>query len=541
MNKLKKTTTTIYSKPNAVNENTSTLVVKTKRAPYCYLLALASGFLMALSFQVTALFWLSWLALIPLFWLLSEDGFSRKQTLLLITIYAAGFHLPLNSYILALHPLDFLGFNNVASAALLALGWLMIGLIQISWHLLMAIVYYAVRRRTAGAWLARFPLLLLVMLWLMMEWGQAFGQFGYTWGRLAIAQATVPALIQSAALGGSLLVSALILLVNALLTLALKTGRWRWLVVAVLIFAVNLGGGVLRLALNQDYNAYPTFKAAVVQGTLPSLYRSDAALFAESRRQYREQTLAAAAAGAELIIWPETALPGTLRETMPADAAFYRELAAAADSKLLIGAFWQAADGSRYNAMINISAEQSDFSFAKRRLVPFGEYMPFEGILAYILPGLTGHLSSLGIYSGSGYFVAADVPIGGLICYDSIFPQLARSSVADGAQVLVLSTNDSWFWGTQAMRQHYQQAQLRAVEQNRWLLRSANAGYSGIIDNLGRSLATIAPDGSGHITMAVPLITSNSLYFYLRDWPAYLGFIYLLAVFIQSRRNKRRS
>ena len=533
--KLKNKTT--YNKPKTSGAGINT--IKAKKAPFSYLFALSSGLLMALSFQVTALFWLSWLALIPLFWLFSEDGFSRKQTLLLITFYAAGFHLTLNSYILALHPLDFLGFDNITSAALLALGWVLIGLVQVSWHLLAALIYFEVRRRSQGLWLTRWPLLLLIVLWLMMEWGQAFGQFGYTWGRLAVAQAAAPALIQSAALGGSLLVSALILLVNAFVTLALKTGRWRWLVMAAAIFALNLGGGAARLALNNDYSAYPTFKAAVVQGTLPSTFRLDRELFAESRRQYSEQTLAAAAAGAELIIWPETALPGGLREAVRADAAFYRELAALAGSELLIGSIWHAADGRRYNAMVHISSQQGEFTFGKRRLVPFGEYMPFEGVLAHIVPGLTGHLSSLDLYGGSGYFVVNGIPLGGLICYDSIFPQFARSSVADGAQVLVLGTNDSWFWGTQAMRQHYQQAQLRAVEQNRWLLRSANAGYSGIIDNLGRSLASIAPYDSGQITMAVPLITARSIYFYLRDWPIYLGWVYLLAIFIQSKKRSR--
>ena len=506
--------------------------------PLYYLAALASGLLMALSFQIIGLFWLSWLALIPLFWLLSAD-ISRRQTLMAIAIYATSFHLPLNSYILALYPLDFLGFNPTAAAALLGLGWLLIGLLQIGWHLLAAVIYYTLRRQTATAGPDKWPLLLLIAAWLIMEWTQGFGQFGYTWGRLAVAQASLPALVQSAALGGSLLVSALILFVNALLTLALKTRHWRWVVLALAVFALNLSGGALRLTLNQDYSSQPSIRAAVVQGTLPSIHKWDAALAAQNRDQYQIQTLAAAREGAELIIWPETALAETLRENTPADFRFYQELAAISGQNLLVGAIWQTADGYRYNAMLNIAAEKVEFAFAKRQLVPFGEYMPFVPLLAHLLPGLAGHLNNLELYQGSGYFTALGLPLGGLICYDSIFPHLARSSVAQGAQLLVLSTNDSWFWGTEAMRQHYQQAQLRAIEQNRWLLRAANAGYSGIIDNLGRTLAIIEPADSGQITMNIPLLEKHSPYFYLRDWPAYLSLAYLLLALLQSRRRRK--
>lgn len=484
------------------------------------LLPLASGLALAAAFQYPACFFLAWLALVPLFVSLAgPDKLTKGQAIRALALFAMAFYLLLVSFLFALHPLDYLGFGNMASLALISLGWLLLTAWETVGFLLLGLAFVKLRPSSGPA--AR--LLLLCALWLLLEWLQGLSPLGFTWGRLAVAQASQPLLIQGAALGGSLLVSALVLLVNALLTLACLRRDERFALLALVVFALNLGGGALRMNL-PNYEIPRYLSIGIVQGTLPSQLKWQEDTAAQNRTQYYAQSLAAARAGAQLILWPETSLAEGISEDKLSPDNFYQMVARDCQVPLLVGAVWRQSNGDSYNALLYAQEDSLDMVYAKRHLVPFGEYLPFGGLLKPLLPGLDTFMADgLRQYQGEGLILAANSRLGGLICFESIFAPLAQSSVAAGAEALLLASNDSWFWGTPAMRQHYWQAQLRAVEQNRYILRAANAGYSGIIDNYGRSLAEIAPEEKGFLLAETPLLREHTRYFHLGEWVLYVA------------------
>jgi len=174
--------------------------------------------------------------------------------------------------------------------------------------------------------------------------------------------------------------------------------------------------------------------------------------------------------------------------------------------------------------------------YDKRHLVPFGEYVPLASILPYrwfIPEGIaffTPGQSHEPVKIDAG-------KMGMLICYESIFPEIAREAVDKGAQLLINITNDSWYGFSSAPYQHLAISRMRAIETGRYLVRAANTGISAFIDPLGRELVRIplglAPTQKKRIAVAdlvppdhrvatVALLEGNTLYCILGDWFAWL-------------------
>jgi apolipoprotein N-acyltransferase len=139
-------------------------------------------------------------------------------------------------------------------------------------------------------------------------------------------------------------------------------------------------------------------------------------------------------------------------------------------------------------------------TYDKEHLVPFGEYIPLAAGFEFLQRILQGMDFSPGRNAlPADLFPSGARPLPGLrpppagrfvpgmlICYEVIFPELARQRVADGANVLITVSNDAWFGPTQAPRQHLHLAAMRAVELRRPLVRATNTGYTAVIDAFGR-------------------------------------------------------
>jgi apolipoprotein N-acyltransferase len=154
-------------------------------------------------------------------------------------------------------------------------------------------------------------------------------------------------------------------------------------------------------------------------------------------------------------------------------------------------------------------------TYDKTHLVPFGEYLPFAGILDAI--GLRELAAERGGFaSGPEPRQLIDIPgigkIAPLICYEAIFPTRVVQS-NDRPRALVVVTNDGWFGNTTGPRQHFHMARVRAVEEGIPVIRSANNGISGIIDPLGSVIANLALDVRGTIDASIPpAVSSTPLY-----------------------------
>ncbi|MDP9021309.1 MAG: apolipoprotein N-acyltransferase, partial [Actinomycetota bacterium] len=191
----------------------------------------------------------------------------------------------------------------------------------------------------------------------------------------------------------------------------------------------------------------------------------------------------------DVVVWPENSLDADIRDT---DNASVRTLVAEAldlteGSRLVAGAYLQ---GPRPNTVYNVQAEvvapgRLGQMYRKRSAVPFAEYVPARRWLGW-LPGLEQVPNDMLPGRGPQLLRFGDARVGTLICFENVFPGLARGEIREGAQVLLVSTNNASFGRTPMSRQHLAFSQVRAVESGRWLLHAGISGISGVIDPSGR-------------------------------------------------------
>ena len=245
----------------------------------------------------------------------------------------------------------------------------------------------------------------------------------------------------------------------------------------------------------------------------------------------------------DLIIWPETALPFLLEQRPDA----FSEIQAVLQEGqiLLTGGVRVEGDGDQsrfYNSVIGISAEGEIVAAAdKVHLVPFGEYLPLGSWLERL--GLQTITKAAGGFSAGSE--RRSLELGGkfpsllpLICYEAIFSNEVIASLGD-ADVLLNITNDAWYGNSPGPYQHFRQAQLRAVETGRPLIRSANNGLSGFVDPYGRiagGLALNAIGVSDHVMGADRVETMFSR-FYPFTLMSILGFLLLMSAAMKLRRT----
>jgi apolipoprotein N-acyltransferase len=159
--------------------------------------------------------------------------------------------------------------------------------------------------------------------------------------------------------------------------------------------------------------------------------------------------------------------------------------------------------------------------YDKVHLVPFGEYLPFPQVFAFA-GGLTKEVGEFQRGASRTPLDAGGQRLGMFICYESIFPDEVRQGPLQGAQVLVNASNDGWYGDSGAWKQHLQQTQMRAIENERWLLAATNTGMTASVDPYGRIVA--ATPRKVRTALAAPYALSSSTSFYTRhgDWFAYL-------------------
>jgi apolipoprotein N-acyltransferase len=219
------------------------------------------------------------------------------------------------------------------------------------------------------------------------------------------------------------------------------------------------------------------------------------------------------------------------------DRAFIESLAKRANVPLLLGSnaveHMRTPQETWYNAAMVVTPQEgvSERYYAKRQLVPFGEFVPFRPLLGWLKKFVPIGDGDFGRGEDSAPLL---VPLRGqptvfgpLICYEDIFPELARLSALGGASVLVVLTNNGWFGEGGAAYQHAAHAVLRAVENRRPVLRCGNGGWSGWIDEFGAVRATMTNEAGTiyfrgtrvmEVTRDARWVERNSFYTEHGDW-----------------------
>jgi apolipoprotein N-acyltransferase len=211
---------------------------------------------------------------------------------------------------------------------------------------------------------------------------------------------------------------------------------------------------------------------------------------------YTALTHEAAAAGAAWVLWPETAVPGSL--DAPEMQERLGELARQAGVGLMVGAVGVEVDDETsparlFDSVFPIAADGAVAArYDKSHLVPFGEYLPFRSLLGQFIRAVATGSAGRDLTPGPAPMAVAlpghepEVRVGVPICYELLFPDLVRRFVGDGGQALLAVTNDAWYGRTGAPYQFLAITALRSAETGVWTARAANTGVSAFIDGRGR-------------------------------------------------------
>ena len=358
---------------------------------------------------------------------------------------------------------------------------------------------FALARFVEGRAALSLPLL-LPFFWVALEYVRSFLFSGFPWENLGYSPYRLLPLMQCADVTGVYGISFLIVWVNAAVYLVLrgitlKQMPWKAIALTVVMLAADLLYGTIRL---QEVAALSSASSPVtvglVQGNIPQDIKWDKNFRDDALNRHRDLTLNALRAGAELIIWPESATPFYFQNEPYYQEALF-DLIRGSGSYLLIGSPSFAMDQHR-SVSFNSAFLLTPYStiagrYDKMHLVPYGEYVPLKELFFFVdkmVEGIgdfmPGDRISLMPFPGS--------PFGVLICYEIIFPDLTRRFVKQGAGFLVNITNDAWFGNTGAPYQHFSMAVVRAIENKRWIARAANTGISGLISPTGEIQAASA-------------------------------------------------
>ena len=514
------------------------------------------GILTALCLVLPALGFLQWVTMVPAFvWLFA--AVAREKKLRYRAFYGAGvlyflpFYLTIYHWFFYLYPMEFAGVSKSAAFALVVTCWLGLSLLQTVFSALVFPLFsYLSRTRV----LRRVPLLLPLLFavqYTVSEWGQTFTWMGVPWSRLVLGQIRMGFFVNSASLFGPYLLTFLLVLCNALIAyLMLYREKWRVCAISaatVVIFAAVTGA--IGYATARPQAGEPLVVAAV-QGNIGSSQKWSSKSTQRTMEVYDRYTAEAAAAGADIVVFPETFLPYALTESNSI-GLFVRNLAIRYDVTILCGALhYNGYD--RYNAMFVVYPDGSidEEIYAKRKLVPFGEYVPWRPVIEVVLPILSDiNMLSSDFDAGEGSALI-DTPfgkVGGLICFDSIYEHLTLDSVRDGAEILVLPTNDSWFTDSAAVYMHSGQARLRAIESGKWIVRSADTGISSVIDPRGGSHEELAPLVEGMSLTTAYVNHTRTVYSYIGNTLIYLMIAALVALpavdlvcYLKSKKQKQK-
>ncbi len=487
-----------------------------------YVFLAVSGFLTALTLMIPAIGFLEWVTLVPsaiIFIITARDrDVKYKKMYLYGFVYYMSFYLSVFHWFINLYPLSFIdGMTKFDAAVIVAVAWFGLSLLQGVFAAFMPMLLAFILRRGLARKHDMLTPFVAAATFTIFEWMQTLTWAGVPWGRLSIGQTGAPLMIKSASVFGSYFITYLLVAANffvAMLILADGAKKKKiYLSLATGALALNLFVGIGATIFDaKDGN---TFKAAAIQVNSSSHEKWKSGHLETIMETIEEYSIAAADEGAKLIVLPETVFPYYPLE----HTGIYRfmtELAVRCNATIVVGGFTER-DGLDENSLLFVhpNGTVSETVYVKRRPVPFGEYVPMRELVETLVPQLT-EISMLGEDLAPGEdseVVDTELgKIGGLVCFDSIYENLALDSVRDGAEIIVLGTNDSWFLDSAAVYMHNAQAKLRAVETGRYVVRAANTGISSIITPSGKVLDEEPPLVGGYVIADVATRDNATVY-----------------------------
>ncbi len=365
----------------------------------------------------------------------------------------------------------------------------------------------------------------------LARWSWPFG--GVPLAHLGLSQVETP-LINLARVAGPLLIVVSVVVLGQALSAALDR-QWRAGLIGVAVVVVLLVAGVAhpRATVVDDV------EVALVQGGGPQRTR------ASSDQQPVVLGRHAEASGAidrpvDLVIWPENVVnPG--RYLTEADARrIVAEVAYTHDAPVLAGWFVSISEvnTANYQSIVNPDGSETD-RYDKVRIVPFGEYVPLRGFVTAVAANVT--LPGRDVLPGTAEPVL-DTPVGKVgiaISWEGFFEHRSRHAVREGAQLLANPTNGSSYWLTQVQTQQVASNQLRAVENDRWVVQVAPTGLSAVVDPDGNLQQRTGISERRTLLASVEMREGRTLASRVGPWPVVLyGMAAIAGAWLIARRRQ---
>ncbi|MDQ1493593.1 MAG: apolipoprotein N-acyltransferase [Actinomycetota bacterium] len=378
---------------------------------------------------------------------------------------------------------------------------------------------------------------------------------GFSWGRLAFSQPNTP-FTRFAALGGAPLVTFAVALAAALLAAAVWAVIKAWperlhrsaIARVVVTTLAVVGVPLIGLAVPRPTTG-TAVQVAVIQGNVP---RPGTHFLGEAEQVLDNHLAETAALTAkvrsgqlpqpQLVLWPENASDVDPFETPKAYAAI-QAAASAIGVPILVGAVLQ--DGPDHASNTGIVWDPvtgPGQRYTKRHLVPFGEYIPFRGLISH-LTNLTTLVPENFVPGHSvGTLQVGPATIADVMCFEVAFDEQVRDGVNHGGQVIVVQTNNATYMHTAETRQQLAMSQLRAIEHGRSVVIAATSGISAVIAPDGRVLARTSELTPAIIDMPVALRSDRTLADRLGAAPEWLfgilGMVSIVAALVSSRPRR---
>ena len=374
--------------------------------------------------------------------------------------------------------------------------------------------------------------------WLLFESARSYGSLGIPFGALGHAAAHVRWLLPLAAYGGVPLLTSSIALANAAFAaivggqgMTRTAGVGVLAALVVVVAAVDIKSAVTVVPA-------PQLRVAIAQGDISQRVKWTATGFAHAIAQYSKLTEQAAAGGARVVVWPETAITSNPLQD-PALRSTLEHLSAKTRTWVIAGSLDQPAADSSYNSVLDITPSGTIGGiYHKRWLMPFAEFLPFESILRHVR---ILSRSASGFRSGTGTVLlsAGGLRWGSLICYESGFALYARAMVNAGADAIVMVADDDWFAATKEPYQHADVAVIEAASTGRWVVRSTQSGMSEFVDPKGKVVSELGLQRRGIIVCNIGQGIDTPFDRYGAGWLFALSFAVLAGGLLLAWRSAR--
>jgi len=480
-------------------------------------LSVLTGLLAVAAFPKISLFFLAWIALVPLAIVLSQSNVKQSFWYAFLSGFifnAAGLywlipmlHFNTGSYIQAF----------AASCAL----WVYMALYWGAWGW-----FFCVGKRTFSS-----PWILAVFVsaaWVVLEFVRSYLLTGFPWMLIGYSQYRFLEIIQIAEFTGIYGVSFIIIFCNMLFYFwaADKRGN-KYLYAALSLIIVLSVFGAFRFEKFKFFGN-EEFTAAIVQPNVDQYKKWDQAHRDEILLSLEDYAAKISGSKVDLVVWPETVLPDFIPHNKQVLSTAKR-IAKTAGGLNIIGAPYNDESGRWFNAVFQFGEKGYTSIHKKNHLVPFGEYVPFRKFLGRFF----SVLNEMGDFeTGNGITVFTDGKIyaGPTICSENFYPDISRQFCLNGARVLTNHTNDAWFFDTAAPYQHFMMNVFRAVENRKSVLVSANSGVSGIIESSGRIISYVPAEREALIISE--FLQNNFLSFYTVHGDTFVRICILVLIFL---------